>query len=122
MIRGNDPILLTPGPLTTSLETKQAMLRDWGSWDASFNAITTSMCKDLVDVVNGAEAFFQCVGSVGVVNDGRPALRRSDSLESSFHIFQILDTPPYFGFRNAKRQASRECSHDVVHVESADKT
>jgi hypothetical protein len=37
MIRGNDPILLTPGPLTTSLETKQAMLRDWGSWDASFN-------------------------------------------------------------------------------------
>jgi hypothetical protein len=27
-------------PLTTSLETKQAMLRDWGSWDASFNAIT----------------------------------------------------------------------------------
>jgi hypothetical protein len=40
MIRGNDPILLTPGPLTTSLETKQAMLRDWGSWDAAFNAIT----------------------------------------------------------------------------------
>ena len=54
MIKGNDPILLTPGPLTTSLETKQAMLRDWGSWDASFNAITTSICKDLVDVVNGA--------------------------------------------------------------------
>lgn len=54
MIRGNDPILLTPGPLTTSLETKQAMLRDWGSWDASFNAITGTICKDLVDVVNGA--------------------------------------------------------------------
>ena len=54
MIRGNDPILLTPGPLTTSLETKQAMLRDWGSWDASFNTITASICKDLVDVVHGA--------------------------------------------------------------------
>jgi 2-aminoethylphosphonate-pyruvate transaminase len=54
MIRGNDPILLTPGPLTTSLETKQAMLRDWGSWDASFNAITGSLCRDLVDVVHGA--------------------------------------------------------------------
>jgi len=53
MIKGNDPILLTPGPLTTSLETKQAMLRDWGSWDAAFNAITTSICKDVVDVVNG---------------------------------------------------------------------
>jgi 2-aminoethylphosphonate-pyruvate transaminase len=54
MIKGNDPILLTPGPLTTSLETKQAMLRDWGSWDASFNQITASICKDLVDVANGA--------------------------------------------------------------------
>jgi 2-aminoethylphosphonate-pyruvate transaminase len=54
MIIGNDPILLTPGPLTTSLATKQAMLRDWGSWDASFNAMTASICKDLVDVVNGA--------------------------------------------------------------------
>ncbi|MEP7067956.1 MAG: 2-aminoethylphosphonate--pyruvate transaminase [Usitatibacter sp.] len=54
MIIGNDPILLTPGPLTTSLATKQAMLRDWGSWDASFNAITASICKDVVDIVNGA--------------------------------------------------------------------
>ena len=55
MIRGNDPILLTPGPLTTSLETKQAMLRDWGSWDASFNRITGSICKDLAAIVHGEE-------------------------------------------------------------------
>jgi 2-aminoethylphosphonate-pyruvate transaminase len=54
MILGNDPILLTPGPLTTSLATKQAMLRDWGSWDASFNAITATILEDLVDVVHGA--------------------------------------------------------------------
>ena len=53
MIRGNDPILLTPGPLTTSLETKQAMLRDWGSWDAAFNAMTTSICRDLLHVAKG---------------------------------------------------------------------
>ncbi len=53
MIVGNDPILLTPGPLTTSLATKQAMLRDWGSWDAAFNAITASLRRDLVDIVGG---------------------------------------------------------------------
>lgn len=57
MIRGNDPILLTPGPLTTSLATKQAMLRDWGSWDAAFNAITASLCRDLVDVVSGGDDY-----------------------------------------------------------------
>lgn len=60
MILGNDPILLTPGPATTSLATKQAMLRDWGSWDASFNAITTSIRKDLVEIVHGAKTH-ECV-------------------------------------------------------------
>ena len=57
MIRGNDPILLTPGPLTTSLRTKQAMLNDWGSWDAAFNAITASLRKDLVDIVGGGSEY-----------------------------------------------------------------
>jgi len=64
MIRGNDPILLTPGPLTTSLATKQAMLRDWGSWDASFNAITGSLCRDLVAIVHG-ECTHVCVPMQG---------------------------------------------------------
>ncbi|EON14532.1 2-aminoethylphosphonate--pyruvate transaminase [Pandoraea sp. SD6-2] len=53
MILGQEPILLTPGPLTTSPATRQAMLRDWGSWDAQFNRITASLCRDLVDVVHG---------------------------------------------------------------------
>lgn len=50
-----DPLLLTPGPLTTSLRTKQAMLHDWGSWDAAFNHITAEVCRQLVDIVHGAE-------------------------------------------------------------------
>ena len=37
-----DAILLTPGPLTTTERTKRAMLRDWGSWDSSFIAVTPS--------------------------------------------------------------------------------
>jgi aspartate aminotransferase-like enzyme len=31
-----DPFLLTPGPLTTSRSTKEAMLHDWGSRDGEF--------------------------------------------------------------------------------------
>ncbi|MDQ0140879.1 2-aminoethylphosphonate--pyruvate transaminase [Cupriavidus necator] len=64
MIRGNDPILLTPGPLTTSLATKQAMLRDYGSWDAAFNTITRSLCDDLVRIVHG-EGTHVCVPMQG---------------------------------------------------------
>jgi 2-aminoethylphosphonate-pyruvate transaminase len=36
----NSPILLTPGPLTTSAETRAAMSRDWGSRDHDFMALT----------------------------------------------------------------------------------
>ena len=50
-----DPILLTPGPLTTTLRTKLAMLRDWGSWDASFNAVTARLRSQLLDIVHGHE-------------------------------------------------------------------
>jgi 2-aminoethylphosphonate-pyruvate transaminase len=47
-----EPILLTPGPLTTSAATKSAMLSDWGSWDSAFNELTASVCGDLVAIVN----------------------------------------------------------------------
>ena len=47
-----DPILLTPGPLTTALPTRMAMLRDWGSWDSNFNAITGVVRERLLDVVS----------------------------------------------------------------------
>ena len=50
-----DPILLTPGPLTTTLRTKLAMLKDWGSWDSDFNAVTARLRAQLLDIVNGHE-------------------------------------------------------------------
>ncbi len=59
-----DPILLTPGPLTTSLATKAAMLRDWGSWDARFNAVTARVRARLTAVVNG-EGTHVCVPMQG---------------------------------------------------------
>jgi len=48
-----DPILLTPGPLTTSLATKAAMLHDWGSWDSRFNAVTAQVRAGLLRVIGG---------------------------------------------------------------------
>jgi 2-aminoethylphosphonate-pyruvate transaminase len=50
-----DPILLTPGPLTTTLRTKRAMLRDWGSWDADFIAVTAEVRRELLAIVHGEE-------------------------------------------------------------------
>jgi 2-aminoethylphosphonate-pyruvate transaminase len=64
VILGNDPILLTPGPLSTSPETRQAMLRDWGSWDAAFNRMTQTVCADLIEIVHG-ESDYVCVPMQG---------------------------------------------------------
>ena len=49
----NDRILLTPGPLTTSLQTKLAMLRDWGSWDVEFIDVTARVRSSLLNIVHG---------------------------------------------------------------------
>ena len=59
-----DPILLTPGPLTTALPTRMAMLRDWGSWDSNFNAITAVVRERLLSIV-AAEHSQVCVPMQG---------------------------------------------------------
>lgn len=51
-----DAILLTPGPLTTTLRTKLAMLKDWGSWDADFKQLTATVRQRLLDIVHGGTA------------------------------------------------------------------
>ncbi|NJO37561.1 MAG: 2-aminoethylphosphonate--pyruvate transaminase [Rhizobiales bacterium] len=52
---GNDKFLLTPGPLTTSLAVKQAMLRDWGSRDPAFIALNADIRRRLVAIAGGGD-------------------------------------------------------------------
>ncbi len=53
----NDPWLLTPGPLTTSLSIKQAMLHDWGSRDAAFIDMTARVRNRLVELLGGGDDY-----------------------------------------------------------------
>ncbi len=59
-----EPYLLTPGPLTTSLRTRQSMLRDWGSWDVDFNSITARVRERLLQIVHGTGTH-ECVPMQG---------------------------------------------------------
>ncbi len=52
-----DPWLLTPGPLTTSLSVKQAMLHDYGSRDATFIDLNARILDRLVAIVNGSDGY-----------------------------------------------------------------
>src|SRR6188508_2891751 len=49
-----DPLLLTPGPLTTSKKVKAAMVHDWGSRDATFLKVNSEVLTRLPEIVNGA--------------------------------------------------------------------
>lgn len=87
-----DALLYTPGPLTTSLSVKQAMLHDAGSWHWEFNARVKSIRDRLLGIAGvkqadgweavllqgsgtfGVESVFQtCVppdGKVAVLSNG----------------------------------------------------
>ncbi|HMR30811.1 MAG TPA: 2-aminoethylphosphonate--pyruvate transaminase [Geminicoccaceae bacterium] len=49
----SEPLLLTPGPLTTARSVREAMLRDWGSRDEAFIALNAAVLDRLVALANG---------------------------------------------------------------------
>ena len=51
--RSREPFLLTPGPLTTTRATREAMLRDWGSRDGDFVAMNARVRRRLLELVHG---------------------------------------------------------------------
>ena len=59
-----DKKLLTPGPLTTSYSTKEAMLHDWGSRDQQFIDLNQSIRDSLVKLIDGQNTY-QCVPMQG---------------------------------------------------------
>lgn len=67
-----DKLLFTPGPLTTSLAVKQAMLHDAGSWHFEFNARVTAIRDQLLALAGVSRArgwetvLLQGSGSYGV--------------------------------------------------------
>ena len=61
----NEPWLLTPGPLSTSLSVKRAMLRDLGSRDSAFIAINQRIRETLLAIAetNGSHECIPLQGS-----------------------------------------------------------
>jgi 2-aminoethylphosphonate-pyruvate transaminase len=57
MSETGDPLLLTPGPLTTSKSVKDVMIHDWGSRDAAFLRINREVLEALPAVVNATGTF-----------------------------------------------------------------
>ena len=57
----HDKLLFTPGPLTTSLSVKRAMLHDAGSWHYEFNNLVRDIRARLLTLADVAPGTYECV-------------------------------------------------------------
>ncbi|MGG4145739.1 2-aminoethylphosphonate--pyruvate transaminase [Paenibacillus algorifonticola] len=67
----NPYVLLTPGPLSTTLTVKEAMLKDWCTWDHDYKAIVQQIRRQLLEIGRASQEhytalFMQGSGTFGV--------------------------------------------------------
>ena len=132
-----EPYLLTPGPLTTSAKTKEAMLRDWGSWDSEFRALTAEMRKGLLALTGDTEGLLDCVpmqgsgtfsveamlgsfiprdGKVLVLSNGAYGKRIAQTLEYLNRDHTVIDKGDYMPPRGEEVTAAIEADPAITHV------
>ncbi len=132
-----EPYLLTPGPLTTSLPVKEAMLRDWGSWDEDFRAMTRRLRAMLIDMLGEGGEDFDCVpmqgsgtfsvesmlgtfvprnGKALVLANGAYGLRAAQTLDYLGREVVLLDKGDYLPPRGEEVAAMLARDPDITHV------
>ncbi|WP_027055959.1 2-aminoethylphosphonate--pyruvate transaminase [Mesorhizobium erdmanii] len=132
-----EPYLLTPGPLTTAYSVKQAMLRDWGSWDGDFRAMTADMRRRLLALTGDAKGEFDCVpmqgsgsfcveamlgsfvpgdGKVLVLANGAYGLRAAQTMQYLGRAYTLIDKGDYLPPRGDEVAAALDADPAITHV------
>lgn len=130
-----EPYLLTPGPLTTAIEVKQAMLRDWGSWDADFRAITAEVRRRLAAMAGSGDldcvpmqgsgtfaveamlgSFVPKDGKALVLMNGAYGRRIAETLDYLGRAHVDIDKGDYLPPRGAEVAAALDADPGITHV------
>ena len=132
-----EPYLLTPGPLTTSFAVKEAMLRDWGSWDDDFRAMTRDMRSRLLALIGEGSEAYDCVpiqgsgsycveamlgtfvpkdGKVLVLANGAYGLRAAQTMEYLGRAFTLINKGDYLPPRGAEVAQALADDPAITHV------
>ncbi|MGJ8615854.1 MAG: 2-aminoethylphosphonate--pyruvate transaminase [Sulfitobacter sp.] len=135
--RLGEPYLLTPGPLTTSYAVKEAMLRDWGSWDDEFRGMTRKMRQQLLALLGPGSTDYDCVpiqgsgsycveamlgsfvpkdGKVLVLANGAYGLRAAQTMECLGRAFKLLNKGDYLPPRGEEVAAILAEDPAITHV------
>lgn len=131
-----DPWLLTPGPLTTTMQTKEAMLHDWGSRDASFIAMNAHMRESLVRIAEG-EGTHVCVplqgsgtftveaalctliptdGKALILINGAYGVRMTKILDYANRAYVTIETPEDVPVDLEALEETLNTDKDITHV------
>lgn len=132
-----EPYLLTPGPLTTSYAVKQAMLKDWGSWDGDFRAMTADLRRRLLALIGDTKSEYDCVpiqgsgsfcveamlgsfvpkdGKVLVLANGAYGLRAAQTMQYLGRAFTLIDKGDYLPPRGDEVGAALDADPTITHV------
>lgn len=131
------PYLLTPGPLTTAMSVKQAMLKDWGSWDADFRAMTAELRRSLLELLEDSDQAFDCVpiqgsgtfvveammssfvprdGKVLVLSNGAYGKRIAETLVYLGRDYTMIDKGDYLPPRGPEVAEALAADPSISHV------
>ena len=132
-----EPFLLTPGPLTTAYPVKEAMLKDWGSWDDDFRAMTKSLRHRLLSMIGDGASDYDCVpiqgsgtycveamlgsfvprdGKVLVLANGAYGLRAAETVRYLGRGLTLLDMGDYLPPRGADVARALAEDPEITHV------
>lgn len=132
-----EPFLLTPGPLTTAMAVKRAMLKDWGSWDEDFRAMTRDVRARLLALLGPDGHAFECVpmqgsgsyvveamlgtfvpkdGKVLVLANGAYGLRAARTMDYLGRDYHLLDKGDYLPPRGDEVAAILASDPAITHV------
>jgi 2-aminoethylphosphonate-pyruvate transaminase len=131
-----DPLLLTPGPLTTSRAVKQVMVHDWGSRDAEFIRINRAVLDRITEIAGGVgthatvgmqgsgtfavegmlTSFVPRNGKVLLIVNGAYGKRATKICEIAGRAFSVLETPEDTPPDLKKLEATLEQDKAVTHV------
>ncbi|MEE9336076.1 MAG: 2-aminoethylphosphonate--pyruvate transaminase [Granulosicoccaceae bacterium] len=134
---GGEPYLLTPGPLTTSNIAKQAMLKDWGSWDEEFRSMTRQLRTELLSMVGDNSEEYECVpmqgsgtfvveamlgslvprdGKVLVLINGAYGQRIAKTLQYLDRAHSVIDKGDFLPPRGAEVGEALKADPGITHV------
>lgn len=133
-----DKLLFTPGPLTTSLSVKQAMLHDAGSWHFEFSEVVARIRLRLLEIAGlqqsdgweaillqgsgtfGVEAVFQtCVppsGKVAVLANGAYGERMVTMLQAARIENSVIRTAEHCAHSPAELERLLAADKAITHV------